>query len=425
MGGRSDDPGGRAVPVASGRDDASAVIAPADDEARLAAVRRYGVLDTPPDRAFDAITAIAARLLGAPVAVVSIVDENRIWFKSRHGIDLHEVGRDPGLCASAILQNEPWVVTDARTDPRARANPLVAGEPGFRFYAGVPLTVSDGHNLGTLCVMDTQPRRITDSELATLVDLAAVVVDELELRFSAHRTTDLEEQLRTQAHALTAETVQGTMQRIVELAVDTIEGCDHASISVLEGTQIATRVCSDPRVADVDVLQYDTGEGPCVDVVNHGTTSVYAEDLTDDPRWPHFGPRAAAAGMRSLLAIRLLGDRTLGALNLYARLPRAYGATDRATGVIFATHAGIALAAAEARTEAHRVEHLEQALSSRELIGQAQGILMERERITPDQAFDVLRRGSQHLNVKLREVAQRLVDTGERPATGAESKPPA
>ena len=345
------------------------------------------------------------------MAVVSIVDENRIWFKSRHGIDLREVGRDAGL-ASAILQHEPWVVTDAETDARVLANPLMAGDTGFRFYAGVPLTTSDGHNLGTLCVMDKQPRRITDAEMATLVDLAAVVVDELELRVSARRTTDLEEQLRTQAHALTAETVEGTMQRIVAFAVDTIEGCDHASISLLEGTHIATRVTSDARVADVDI-------------VNQGMNSVYAEDLTDDPRWPRFGPRAAAAGMRSLLAIRLLADRTLGALNLYARLPRAYGATDRATGVIFATHAGIALAAVEARTEAHRVEHLEQALSSRELIGQAQGILMERERITPDQAFDVLRRASQHLNVKLREVAQLLVDTGERPATGADTRPPA
>jgi len=417
--------------VVSGRDDPAAGSAAvddpaaggaADDEARIAAVRRYDVLDTPPDRAFDAITAIAARLLDVPVAVVSIVDENRIWLKSRHGIDLREIGRDAGL-AAALLQHEPWVVTDAETDARVLANPLMAGDTGFRFYAGVPLTTSDGHNLGTLCVMDKQPRRITDAELATLVDLAAVVVDELELRVSARRTTDLEEQLRTQAHALTAETVEGTMQRIVAFAVDTIEGCDHASISLLEGTHIATRVSSDARVADVDVLQYETGEGPCVDVVNEGMNSVYAEDLTDDPRWPRFGPRAAAAGMRSLLAIRLLADRTLGALNLYARLPRAYGATDRATGVIFATHAGIALAAVEARTEAHRVEHLEQALSSRELIGQAQGILMERERITPDQAFDVLRRASQHLNVKLREVAQHLVDTGERPATGADTRP--
>ena len=390
---------------------------------RIAAVRPYDVLDTPPDRAFDAITAIAVRLLDVPVAVVSIADKDRIWFTSRQGLDLHRVGRDAGLCASAIFQDEPWVVTDAETDPRVVANALVAGELGFRFYAGVPLTIGDGHNLGTLCVMDDEPRQITDAELATLVDLAAVVVDELELRVSARRTSDLEEQLRSQAHVLTAETVRATMQRIVDLAVDTIECCDHASISVLEGTQMATQASSDPRVAGVDLLQYDAGEGPCLDVITQQATTVYAEDLTNDPRWPRFGPQAAAAGMRSLLAIRLLADRTLGALNLYARLPRAYGATDRATGVIFATHAGIALAAAEARTEAHRVEHLEQALSSRELIGQAQGILMERERITPDQAFDVLRRASQHLNVKLREVAQRLVDTGERPPTGTESQP--
>jgi GAF domain-containing protein len=410
--------------VVSSRDDPSAGVTPAPDEERSGGVRRYDVLDTPPDRAFDAITAIAARLLDVPVAVVSIVDEDRIWFKSRHGLDLQRLGRDRGLFATAILHDEPWVVTDADTDPRSLAKALLGGDLGLRFGAGVPLTTGEGHNLGTLCVMDTQPRQITEAELATLLDLAAVVVDELELRVSARRTTDLEEQLRSQAHVLTAETVQGAMQRIVDLAVDTIDGCDHASISVVEGTQMATQASSDPQVADVDVVQYDTGEGPCLDVIALETTTVYAEDLTDDPRWPRFGPRAAAAGMRSLLAIRLLADRTLGALNLYARLPRAYGATDRATGVIFATHAGIALAAAEARTESHRAEHLEQALSSRELIGQAQGILMERERITPDQAFDVLRRASQHLNVKLRVVAQRLVDTGERPATGAESSRP-
>jgi GAF domain-containing protein len=395
----------------------------APDEERIAAIERDDVRDAPPDRAFDAITAIATRLLDVPVAIVSIVDEDRLWFKSRHDLDLRQVRREAGLCASAFVEEGPWVVADTETDPRVVANPVVAGELGFRFYAGVPLVMSDGHNLGTLCVMDDQPRQITETELATLVDLAAVVVDELGLRLSARRTTDLEEQLRAQADALTAETVQDTMQRIVDLAVHTIEGCDHASISVLDGAQVATQVCSDPGVADVDVLQYDAHEGPCLDVVTQQATTVYAEDLTDDPRWPSFGPLAAAAGMRSLLAIRVLADRTLGALNLYARLPRAFGATDRATGVIFATHAGIALAAAEARSEAHRVEHLEQALSSRELIGQAQGILMERERITPDQAFDVLRRASQHLNVKLREVAQRLVDTGERPATGTEPTP--
>ena len=158
----------------------------ADEPARLAAVRRYDVLDTPPDGAFDRITALAARLLRVPIAVVSVVDTNRIWFASRHGLDgVTEVGRDPGLCASAILQYEPWVVSDAATDPRTLANPLVAGELGLRFYAGVPLTTSDGYNLGTLCVIDREPREPAEEEIATLRDLAALVVETLETRLAA------------------------------------------------------------------------------------------------------------------------------------------------------------------------------------------------------------------------------------------------
>jgi GAF domain-containing protein len=94
---------------------------------RLAAVRRYDILDTPPDGAFDRITAIAARLLNVPIAIVSIVDHDRIWFKSRHGVDVPQVDRDPGLCASCILQDSPWIVSDAKADVRALANPLVAG----------------------------------------------------------------------------------------------------------------------------------------------------------------------------------------------------------------------------------------------------------------------------------------------------------
>ncbi|MBA2445934.1 MAG: hypothetical protein H0V49_11480 [Nocardioidaceae bacterium] len=104
-----------------------------DEVARLAAVRRYDVLDTPPDGAFERITALAARLFKAPISVVSIVDADRIWFKSHHGLDVAQIQRLPGLCASAILQKEPWVFTNARNDPRALANPLVAGD----FRAGL------------------------------------------------------------------------------------------------------------------------------------------------------------------------------------------------------------------------------------------------------------------------------------------------
>lgn len=155
---------------------------PVDEPERLAAVRSYGVLGTPPDDVLDRITAMAARVVGTPVAIVSIVDDDRIWFTSTHGLDIREITRDPGLCASAILSTEPWVVEDARADPRASANPLVDGEFGLQFYAGVPLTTPDGHTIGTLCVLDFAPRTIAPAELATLADLAALVMRELELR---------------------------------------------------------------------------------------------------------------------------------------------------------------------------------------------------------------------------------------------------
>jgi len=151
---------------------------------------------------------------------------------------------------------------------------------------------------------------------------------------------------------------------------------------------------------------------------------VYATDLADDDRWPSFGPAAAGAGIRSALALRL-SDRPTSALNLYAHLPGAFGATDRAKALIFATLAGVALDAAEERAgDEKRVASLHEALLTRELIGQAQGILMERERITGPQAFDVLRRASQHLNIKVREVARTLIETGEAPPTGRTPRPP-
>ena len=101
---------------------------PPREAERLAAVRRYDILDTPPDGAFDRITRVAARLFEVPISIVSIVDEDRIWFKSHHGLDVEQIPRAPGLCASAILDNKPWVLTDASLDPRSLANPPVAGE---------------------------------------------------------------------------------------------------------------------------------------------------------------------------------------------------------------------------------------------------------------------------------------------------------
>ena len=152
---------------------------------RLAAVRRYDILDSPPDGAFDRITAVAARRLGVPIAIISIIDEDRIWFKSHHGLPVEQIDREPGLCASAILSDVPYILEDARADPRSLANPLVAGDFGLRFYAAVPLTTSDGHNVGTLCVIDKEPRPIDEDQIEDLKDLASVVMDQLELGLSA------------------------------------------------------------------------------------------------------------------------------------------------------------------------------------------------------------------------------------------------
>ena len=160
---------------------------PADEAERLEAIRRYDILDTPPDGAFDRITALAARLFRVPIAIVSIVDEDRIWFKSHHGLAVEEISRDRGLCASAILQDGPWVINDAARDPRALTNPLVAGEFGLKFYAGVPLQTADGHNLGTMCLLDFEPRELTADETGTLEDLAGMVLSELELRLASRR----------------------------------------------------------------------------------------------------------------------------------------------------------------------------------------------------------------------------------------------
>jgi two-component sensor histidine kinase len=164
-----------------------ASIIPSSEPQRLAAVRRYDILDTPPDGAFDRITALAARRFGVPISIISIVDQDRIWFKSHYGVSVKQIGRDPGLCASAILSNDPHILTDASIDPRSLANPLVAGEFGLRFYAGVPLTTDDGHNLGTLCIIDKKARSIDQSQIEDLKDLAAIVMDQMEMQISARR----------------------------------------------------------------------------------------------------------------------------------------------------------------------------------------------------------------------------------------------
>jgi two-component sensor histidine kinase len=163
---------------------------PHDEAKRLAAVRRYNILDTPPDGSFDRITSIAARRFNVPISIISVVDQDRIWFKSHYGTEVGEVVREPGLCASAIMSPGPYVVEDAKHDPRSLANSLVASGPGFGFYAAAPLVTASGYGLGTLCVIDVQPRKVDQALIDDLSDLASVVMDQLELRLSARKALD-------------------------------------------------------------------------------------------------------------------------------------------------------------------------------------------------------------------------------------------
>jgi phosphoribosyl 1,2-cyclic phosphodiesterase/GAF domain-containing protein len=154
-------------------------VAPADEERRLASLQRMKILDTPPEAGFDRVTRLARRLFRVPIALVSLVDQDRQWFKSRQGLAATQTPRDVSFCAHAILADEPLVVPDARLDPRFADNPLVTGDPHIRFYAGQPLRAPDGSRIGTLCIIDRRPRRMEAGEREALRDLSALVEAEL------------------------------------------------------------------------------------------------------------------------------------------------------------------------------------------------------------------------------------------------------
>ncbi|MBU0927815.1 MAG: sensor domain-containing diguanylate cyclase [Spirochaetes bacterium] len=151
---------------------------PEDEGARLSALRDLRILDTPAEDRFDLLTRLASRVFKVPIALVSLVDENRQWFKSCVGLDVPETSREVSFCGHAILQDGVFVIEDALLDDRFRDNPLVVGSPGIRFYAGRPLRV-EGRKIGTLCLIDTEPRKRSDLDLSVLDDLARLTEREL------------------------------------------------------------------------------------------------------------------------------------------------------------------------------------------------------------------------------------------------------
>ena len=169
---------------------------PKNEAARISALRAYQILDTPPERAFDDITKLAAQILNVPVIAVSFLDDDRQWFKSTVGLNISGTSRDISFCGHAIVLKEVMTVNDTHLDERFANNPLVTGESGFRFYAGAPLIDENGYGLGTLCALDTKPRVFTDEEKTVLRVLANQVLTQMTLRQEIAKRTASEALLR-------------------------------------------------------------------------------------------------------------------------------------------------------------------------------------------------------------------------------------
>ena len=156
--------------------------ADAKEQARLQALHGYKILDTDPEKAFDDLTILASHICETPVALISLIDSDRQWFKSRVGLSVSETPREVAFCNIAIQQSDLFIVPDATKDPRFSSNPFVVSDPKIRFYAGAPITSSDGHPLGTLCVVDLVPRELTVNQQNALLALSRQVQAQFELR---------------------------------------------------------------------------------------------------------------------------------------------------------------------------------------------------------------------------------------------------
>jgi two-component sensor histidine kinase len=156
--------------------------APWDENARIAALRSYGILDTPREPEFDDLVNLAASLFACPVAVITLVEDNRQWFKAEVGLGIRETPLDVSICSHVMLRSEPLIVNDLAADPRFTCNPMVAGEPRLKFYAGAPLTTADRMPLGSICILDFEPRTLSPEQVGVLEALARQAMGHIELR---------------------------------------------------------------------------------------------------------------------------------------------------------------------------------------------------------------------------------------------------
>lgn len=210
---------------------------PANETRRIEALHKYNILDTPADGSFDRVTRLASTIFDVPIAIISLVDTDRIWFKSAFGLPINQIDREPGLCASAILTDDIYVVENASKDPRTLANPLVAGEFGLRFYAAVPLQSDGQFNLGTLCIIDKTPRTLSAKEQQILKELADIVMNEMELRLSLRNAVSNVKKLTADISYQLSDTMKGLETLNLDQQKEKILGYLDASHSFLKNVE--------------------------------------------------------------------------------------------------------------------------------------------------------------------------------------------
>lgn len=218
------------------------------EEDRMRALLRYDILDTPPDNTFDKLTKLAAQLMKVPVAIISFVDRNRVWFKSKYGLDAQEMEREEGLCNTVILTSDFYQVENAAIDPRTLGHKLVVGDFGLRFYAAYPLKTKDGFNLGAFCIIDRQPRSLTEYEQEVLRDLRDIAMEQIELKLLSKLSIARHNQiLSTTAHdlknPLTTIPVRADLIKLKKRDPDVVDAmCDQIKIASLNMVRIIDEI---------------------------------------------------------------------------------------------------------------------------------------------------------------------------------------
>jgi two-component sensor histidine kinase/PAS domain-containing protein len=354
---------------------------PWNEAERLAALRRYEILDSPSEVEFEDVVRIAAHVCETPIAVVNLIEDHRQWFKAEIGLGVRETPLDVSICAHAILQPGLFVVPDTTKDPRFDCNPLVTGDPHLRFYAGALLETREGLPLGTVCVLDYKPRDLTEEQAFTLQALARQVMAHLELRRSAREAeqrtaeaqryaTQLQALARASLKITAAETLDVTIQEVVDAAREII-GVHQSVVSLTRGPDWSQAInavsLSDKYEAYRDYAKAPAGSGIYALVCETNRPMRLAQaGLEAHPRWRGFGEHTADhPPMRGWLAAPLVAQNgeNLGLIQLSDKTDGTdFGEGDEAVLVQLAQLAASAIEHAATEAKRHQAEERQKLL---------------------------------------------------------------